>query len=172
MKNFVLSLLLATTLVLIVAGPATAASVKIGIIDTALVLQKSRPAADARGAFLMEIESKKSVLKEKEKEIRVLDQVLKSVNTKKNAADKTRIKEQMQKEIKSLRRLKADMEEELKREEARLTRQLLAEIRAVVHDYTKKNKMTAVFEKKLVVAFDGSVDITKEIIRLYNRKKK
>lgn len=172
MKKSVLSLLLATALFWIFSAPAAAAGVRIGIIDTTLVLQKSTPAADARGAFLMEVESKKSVLKEKEREIRVLDQVLKSVDNKKSAEEKTRIRQQMQKEIKALRRLKADMEEELKKEEARLTRKLLAEIRVVVQDYAKRKKLTAVLEKKLVVAFDDSVDITRDIIRLYNSKKK
>ena len=172
MKRPVLTLL--TTMALFITfftAPVIAGQVKIGIIDTRLVLQKSTPAADARGAFLMNVESKRTQLKEKEKEIRVLERVLKGIDEKESAAEKAQIQQKMKQEIRSLRRLKSDMEEDLKKEEAKLTRRLLEEIRAVVKDYSKKKKFTVIFEKKLVVVSDEGIDITKEIIRLYNKKK-
>ncbi len=171
-RPVLMRLAILTLLIIAFTAPAIAGQVRIGIIDTRRVLQKSTPATDARGAFLMDVESKRNQLKEKEKEIRVLEKVLKSIDAKKSAAEKTRIQTQMKKEIKALRRLKSDMEEELKKEEARLTRRLLEEIRAVVRDYSKKKKFTVIFEKKLVVVSDEGIDITDDIIKLYNRKKR
>lgn len=170
MRRPFISLLLMIILFTLSTSAAIAKDVKIGIIDTRMVLQKSTPAADARGAFLMEVESRKRLLKEKEKEIRVMEKVLRSFDKKKGAAEKTQIKEKMQQEIKSLRRLKADMEEELKQEEARVTKRLLSEIQELVNDYSRKNRFTVILEKKLVVASDEAVDITKDIIKLYNKK--
>ena len=172
MKPSVLTLLAASALFITTAtAPAIAGKVKIGIIDTRQVMQKSIPANDARGAFLMDVESKRMQLKEKEKEIRVLEKVLNSVDGEKSADEKAQLKQQMGRQIKSLRRLKSDLEEELKKKEARLTRRILEEIREVVRDYSKKKKFTVILEKKLVVVSDDSVDITGDIIKLYNNKK-
>ena len=74
-------------------------------------------------------------------------------------------------QVKELRCLKADLEEELKRKDAELTRKLLTEIRDVVEEYRKKNKITVIFEKRSVVAFDGAIDITDKIIKLYDTVK-
>ncbi len=79
--------------------------------------------------------------------------------------------ERLTQEVKELRRLRSDLEEELKKKDAELTRQLLKEIREVVQEYLKKQKFTVILEKRSVVASDDAIDITDKIIKLYDTVK-
>ena len=79
--------------------------------------------------------------------------------------------EKLAREVKELRRLRSDLEEELKKKDKDLTRQLLLEIREVVQEYSKKQKFTVILEKRSVVASDNKIDITNKIIKLYDTVK-
>ncbi len=160
-------------LVMFVAGhvpPVSAAGAKIGIIDLKAILQKSKAAKDARGIFLMDLESKRTVLRAKEAEVRKMQAELRQKASGKSAEQLREQQDKLAQEIKELRRLKADLEEELKKKDSELTRKLLSDIRDVVVDFRKKKNFTLILEKKSVLAYDEAVDITDDIIEAFDRK--
>ena len=146
--------------------------VKIGIIDTPRILRESKIAREVRGAFLMELEGKRSVLKAKQEEVKNLETRLKKEEAAMNAQERKDASQRFAKEVKELRRLKTDIEDELKKKDAELSRKLILDIKKVVEKYLKDQKFTLILEKKTVVASDDAVDITEDIIRAFDKTKK
>ncbi|MBN2060404.1 MAG: OmpH family outer membrane protein [Deltaproteobacteria bacterium] len=152
-------------------GSAHAATLKIGIIDTGRIMAESRAAKEARAIFLKDLEAKRGILNARQNEVRGLEEELKKEGTNFSPQIRKEKTDNLAKELKELKRLKDDLEEELKRKEAELNRRLIMEIRDVVTEYQKKEKFTVILEKRMVVASDDAADITEKIIRLYDTVK-
>ena len=147
-------------------------SIKLGIIDTAKILRESKAAKNAQTIFLKDVGAKRGILAAKEKEVRLLDEELKSPGTKLSPEERSSKNEKLAKEVKELSRLKSDLEEELKKKDIDLTRKLVAEVRDIVNTFYKKENYTLILEKNAVVASDNAIDITDKIIQLYDGQKK
>jgi len=160
-----------TALVFMQMSLACAANVKIGLIDTQRIMQESRAAKQARRIFLKDLEKKRGVLKDKLEEVRALQEKLKSEAGDMSPSDRRAEGDRLALGIKAVKRLKADLEEELKKKDVELTRNLLGEIRKICRDYTKEKGYTVILEKKSVVAYDEAADITDKIIGLYDTLK-
>lgn len=57
-------------------------SIKLGIIDTAKIMKESKAAKNAQTIFLKDLEVKRGILAAKDKEVRLLEEELKSPDTK------------------------------------------------------------------------------------------
>jgi len=151
---------------------AAAAPVKIGVIDTQKILRTSKAAKAAQSVFMKDLEAKRAVYQAKEKEIKALDDELKNQNIKLSAEIRKEKTEKLAQEVKEIKRLGTDMEEELKKKEVELTRRLLSEIAQIVRTFSKKEHYTVILEKSSVIVADDAVDITDRIIKLYDAGKK
>lgn len=148
-----------------------AAPLKIGIIDIQKIMRTSKAAKKAQAVFLKDLEEKRSILTGKEKEIRSMEEELKSDSSM--SPDVRRDKsEKLAKDVKELKRLGADLEEELKKKDVELTQKLMGEIRQLVINLFKKEGYTIILEKSSIVMSDESIDITDKIIKLYDAQKK
>ena len=146
--------------------------VKLGIIDTTKIMQESKAAKNAQVIFQKDLEAKRGILAAKEREIRLLDEELKDPAAKLSPEERNSKIEKIAKDIKELNRLKSDLEEELKKKDAELTRKLIGEVREIVTALSKKENYTLILEKSAVVTSDNAVDITDKIIQLYDGQKK
>lgn len=172
MRRMTLSILGALLAGLFLAGPALAANITVGVIDTQKILQKSKSARDAREAFLLEVEAKRSTLKSREAEVRKMDEDLKAFSGDRGSAEFKGLQEKMAQEVRDLKRLRTDLEEELKKKDREMSRELLLRIRKVVEEYRQKEKFTLILERKMTVAFDAAVDVTEPIIERFDAKTK
>jgi outer membrane protein len=171
MKKRLLAVLFFCITVGLFAAPGYSVELKLGIIDTNKIINDSKAGKTANVAFNRELETRQTSLAAKQKEVQTLQDELAtkgkdmtpSVYTDKTAAFSRASKE--------FTRLKSEMEEELKAKKTSLTTKLLGEISAIVSDYCKKEKYTAIFEKSYVAAYDGTVEITDKIIQLYDASK-
>ena len=146
-------------------------TVKIGIIDVQKVLRESQAAKKAQAIYKKDFESKRALLNAAEKEIRRLEEDLKE-NGRALSVDARKEKEEnLTKQVKEFKRLAADMDEELKKKDAELTRKLLAEIGGVVQTLLKKDQYTVIMQSDKIVAFDEAIDITEKVIKLYDAEK-
>jgi len=159
---------------LLAAMPVMAATapVKLGVIDTQKILRESKAAKAAQSVFMKDLEAKRAVYQAKEKEIKDLDQELKNQNIKLSVEIRKEKTEKLAQEVKELKRLGADMEEDLKKKEVELTRRLLTEIAQIVQTFSKKEHYTVIFEKSSVIVADDAIDVTDRIIKLYDAGKK
>ena len=146
--------------------------VKIGIIDTQKIMRESKATKKAQAIYKKDFESKRALLSASEKEIQRLQEDLKN-NGKALSEDARKGKEdKLAKQVKEYKRLAADMDEELQKKDAELTRKLLAEIAGIVQDLLKKDQYTVILQRDTVVSFDETVDITEKVIKLYDEEKK
>lgn len=148
-----------------------AANLKIGLIDTQKIIQQSKAAKKAREAFTKDVEAKRNLFQEKQNEVRTLAEELQKGGQGMTPEVRKEKSDNLEREDKELRRLKTDLEDELKKKDMELTSKLLKEINDIVQDYRKKENYTLILERKSVVAADDAIDITDKIIRLYDTLK-
>jgi len=170
-RLFIPNVLLAGMIILLPLTDACAAAVKIGVIDTRKIMRESMAAKKARAIFFKDFEAKKAIFMAKQDKARALEGELKREGKKMSPSLRKEEAEKLALEIKELKRLKSDLEEELKKKDLELTRKLLREIGEIVEEFSKKEKYTVILEKKSVVVADEAIDITDKIIRLYDALK-
>ncbi|MFZ3114586.1 MAG: OmpH family outer membrane protein [Syntrophales bacterium] len=170
--------LLMVLLVIVTAAPKEAvankkaADIKLGVIDTAKIMRDSKAAKSARAIFLKDVEAKRGILAAKEKEVRLLEGELKKPETKLSPGERNSKNDNLAKEVKELKRLGSDLEEELKKKDVELTRKLIGEIRGIVNAFNKKENYSLIMDKSTVVASDDAIDITDKIMHIYDGKEK
>jgi outer membrane protein len=157
---------------MVVTTACAATTTKIGVLDTRKIMYESKAAKEARSIFLMDLEKKRGVLKTKEQEVRALDQEINKDGPKMEAAKLKVKRDKLAEEIKELQRLKTDLNDDLKKKDAELTQKILKEIESIVKAYSKKEKYTIILDRRVVIDFDKTIEITGDIIKLYDAKKK
>jgi outer membrane protein len=166
-KYFVLAVLF-----MLMLTPAAAGDAKIGIVDIQKIMRESKAAKDAQALFLKEVEAKRAILIAREKDVRKMEEEVRSLSAKTSAAVRQEKTDRLAKEVRELKRLGSDLDEELKKRDAELAQKLLAEIRQVLKSYSKKEDYTIILEKNTALVSDDAVDITDRIIRLYDAQKR
>jgi len=68
--------------------------------------------------------------------------------------------------------MQSDLDEELKKKDAELTRKLIDEIRQVIRTLVKDEGFTLILEKNSLIHADDAINITDKVIRLYDGQKK
>lgn len=124
------------------------------------------------GIFLMDLEAKKAMLRDKQEDVRQMGKKLKDKGQKMSKTAATELRKNLYHQVKELRRLKDDLEDELKRKNMQLKRKLAQEISEVVRAHLKKKKYTIILDKRSVIAADEAIDITDEIIKEFDARKK
>lgn len=153
-------------------GMSWADSVKIGIVDTQKILKDSKAAIKAREGLLADMKEKRAVFQKKQEEVRMLEKEFRSESSGLSPEALRGKRERLAQEVKELKRLKEDLEEQIRRENLELTKKILKEVRDVIIDYRKKKKYTLILEKNTVITSDDSIDITDQIIELYDSRRK
>jgi outer membrane protein len=153
------------------AAGKTDGNMKIGVIDIQRIMRESKAVKKVRDSFQQEVQAKKETMSAKEKEVKNLEEEFKSAKAKLPAEALKEKGEQLAKEGKELKRLRDDLTEELKKENSELTRKVIGEIVATAKDLLKKEHYAVILERNSVVAAGETVDITDELIKLYDGKK-
>ena len=153
------------------AQSCVAASLKIGIIDTQEVVKKSKAAKDARDLLLKDLAEKQALYQQKQKDVVKINEELRKNENLDESARREK-SDRLAQELKNLKRLKVDLEEELNKRNVQLTQKILKEILEIVQEFSRAKKYTIIMETKSVVTFDQAIDITGEIIKIYDTKKK
>ncbi|MEW6664872.1 MAG: OmpH family outer membrane protein [Thermodesulfobacteriota bacterium] len=156
-----------------VAGPAYGAPVvKIGLVDTQKIMQESKAAKDARALILEDIKEKRALFTQKQDKVRAMEEDLEKGGKNLGEQALREKREELNKELKNLQRLKTDLEEELNKKNTELTQKILREVSEIVKAYTKDEKYTLIMETKSVVSADEAINVTDQIIKLYDKKMK
>jgi outer membrane protein len=152
-------------------GSTWAASLKIGVIDTDKILRESVAAKNARAVLLDDLKEKRALFTEKQEAVGALEEELRDQAQDMSPSERKEKTDALSKELKNLKRLKDDLEEELNKKNVELTQKILKEVGELVREYFEKKNYSVILEKKSVVISDDDLDITDEIIRLYDMRK-
>jgi outer membrane protein len=167
MREYVLIALLAVSLFLS-SGVLAAEPVKIGVVDVQKIITKSKTVKKVQNEFSKEVEARRAVLAEKEKSVQKAQEELKRTRSGKSRL--TEGKEKLKRETDELNKLREEMEKELRRKDSEITQKVMGEIRQIMVSLFKKEKYALIIEKHLLVASDDALDISEQVLKLYDER--
>lgn len=155
-----------------VSGIASAADgTKIGVINLQKILLNSKAGKDANASFQKEFEMKRNVLQNREKTAKSIEDDLKARGPKMKPAERAQKEESLAAEMKELRRLKTDMEEELKKTDARLTQEILKDVYEITKKLGEERGYNLIIQgSPQIVYIDNMTDITDEVLKRFDSK--
>ena len=144
----------------------------VGVINIQKVIVESKAGKEAKSAFDKELESKRAMLASKEKSTRAIEDDLKA-NGAKLKADARKVKEgKLAEEIKDLRRMKQDMEDDLKKKDNELTSKILKDILEITKNVGDERGYSLIIQAgPQIVYLDKTVDVTDEVLKRYDSGK-
>lgn len=146
-------------------------SVKIGVIDMKRLAQESKAAKIAIDTLRKDRDDKIAILSEKLKDLQAMEADLKSSSSRLTAEERRDKADKLGEEGRDLKRLQEDMNIDYKKKELELNQKFNVDIVKVIDDYVKKEGLTVVLNRTGVLSLDPAVDITDDIIKLYDAKK-
>lgn len=162
---------LATLLVLAVRTQAEPA-IKIAYVDFQRAINQCEKGREAKEKLARWSQEKQELLNEKQEELRKLQEEL----TKQSMflKEETRIEKQQEYQIKlrEVQRLFKDSQEEMRREEMKLTRPILNDLSKIVSEIGEKEGYTFIFlkEQSGILFADSGFDITNKVVEIYDNR--
>jgi len=151
---------------------AAKATGRVGIFDMQKIIRESKAGKEAKGTLEKELAERRERLVKEEKSLRELYNEL-SEKEGLDYAEKKKRERELSKELKDLRRLKADLEEEIKDMDEELTVELLKDVVAIVKDIGEEKGYDIIMQKSAnMVYIKDAVDLTDEIKKAYDEKTK
>ena len=143
----------------------------VGVINIQKVLVESKSGKEAKAAFDKELDAKRAMLSSKEKGAKAIDDDLKA-NGAKMKADARKVKEdKLAEEIKDLRRMKQDTEEDLKKKDSELTSGILKDVLEITKKVGGERGYSMIMQAgPQIVYLDKSIDITDEVLKRYDSR--
>ncbi|HRS96808.1 MAG TPA: OmpH family outer membrane protein [Smithella sp.] len=172
MKHLRLCLIMTIFFLLFIACPAVAAKgegLKIGVVDIQKVMQTAKAAKTAQTTLEKEFLSAKKTLDAKGEEIKALEEELKESSPQLSPKERQEKQDKLSAATRDYKRLDSDLGEEFQRKVAQSNQSLLGEIREVINTLRKQDHYTLIFGKDTLLSHDGTVDVTEQIIRMYDQ---
>jgi outer membrane protein len=167
-------MLLAVILVGSLITSASAVELKIGVVDLQKAMELSEAGQKAKTMFQKKVDRVQQDLKAKQDELALLKEELDRQSVL--LSDEARMEKQSsyQLGLKDFKRLYEDAQEELRREDAKLSEKILKNLQAVIEEYGEKEKYDLIMEKTQsgLMHRNSKLDITSTIILLYDDSKK
>ena len=164
--------IIAFALFLAVPSVYAAETLKIGIFDLQRVIKESKTVDSYRQKLNKDVDAKNKLYSDRQNAARLIDEKLKKDGEKLQAAERKSLESKLQTEAKELKRLKEDMELELKKSDKEVTEKSLKDIDAVIQQIYEKENYSIILEKNRagVIRFRSTLDITDKVIKAYDTK--
>ncbi|MBN1871784.1 MAG: OmpH family outer membrane protein [Candidatus Omnitrophica bacterium] len=141
---------------------------KVAAFDMKEIISKSKAGLKARETLEKELTERRDRLVKEESELREHWNKL-SEDKNVDYAERKKRERKLSKDLKELRRLKADLEEEIKDMDEELTVELLQDVMKIIKDIGDKESYSIIFQKSPnMIYIDNAVDITEEILKRYD----
>ncbi len=150
---------------------AKAQQFKIGFIDLQKVLNESESGKKAKSDLESFIKSQQSRIDEKGKEIEAMKAEFSKKSSILSEDAKRKKEEELQKELRDYKRMVADAQEEAKKKETELTKEIFKEIDVLIGKLAKEEGYSAIMEKTILLYTGDAFDITEKVITKYNEMK-
>ncbi len=146
--------------------------IKIGYVDIAEVFDQYEATDIATEKLRADIEEKKKDIEKRKEDINILTQKLEVQATVINEKEKEKVKKDVESKLKELKDIMGRSNRELRQREKKLIRDILKDIEAVIKIYGKDNGYNLVLDKRQVLYGPEGMDITKEIVKIINKRLK
>jgi outer membrane protein len=156
--------------------PAAKASepIKIGSVDMQRALNFSSAGQEAKKMITAEVEKMEKSFAGKQKELEKLKEDLEKRGLVMSENVRKEKERDYQTKLRDLQRLQRDYEDELRRKDRELTEKILKELAEIVRKLGESGKYTVIIEKSqpAIIYVSNSLDLTEEVIKIMNEKKK
>jgi outer membrane protein len=150
------------------------AELKMAYVDFNRALNESERGKKATAMLEEMIQQKKTVLSEKENEIRKLDEDLKKQASVLSQEAREKKEDAIKKLIRESQRMTKDFQEDVRKKETDLTRDIQKELVEIVNTMAKEEGYTVIFERGVsgILYFQEKYDITDSLIKRYDKNVK
>lgn len=166
------------TIVMIVAlaipiSALRAANLKIAVIDLHACLRNSTAGKN----LLRNLEKKKNAMqkqiRQKQKELLKIQENLQKQGMMLSNDAREKQQKELERKQREYKYFVEDMQDTLRKEEAKGTKQILLQLQEVIHDIATEGRYSLILEKRTGVVFnDASLDITDKVIARFDKGKK
>jgi outer membrane protein len=150
------------------------AEMKIGVVDLQKAMELSEEGQKAKAVFQKKVERVQADLKAKQDELTMLKEEIDRQSMLLSEEARVEKQSSYQLGLKDFKRLYEDAQEELRREDAKLSEKILKELQTIIEEYGEKQKYDLILEKTQsgLMHRNSNLDITSKIILLYDDSKK
>ena len=144
---------------------------KMAFVDLQRALEETKDGQAAKARLKSDFDKKQKELDEKQEELKKMKEDFdkKSALMKEDA--KIKMQQDMQQRLMQLQETYARLQGDLQKKEAEATHGILAKLSQVVGKIAEREKFAMVLERSSAVVWgQPSLDITNEVIRLYNQQ--
>lgn len=166
------SVFVAAVLALALLVPPAFGEVKIGVLNTARALKESAMGKKAQDQFRSEGEKMIEPINRLREQVDKLKDDLKKKSTVLSDDQKRSMADDIDRKDRDSKRKLEDMQVELRKKEAETMRGLQEELAGVVDEIGKREHYTLILENVVTVYYADAVDITDEVIKMLDARKK
>lgn len=153
-------------------GSAFAADVRIGYVDMRRVLTESKAGQRVKGEIEGLMKQRQQSLSKDEQQLKELQQAFEKDKLVLSDAQKQTKQKEFDEKLRAYQQAAAEANREIGQKEQDYTKKVVPEIRAIIGDIAKQEKLTLVFEKRempVLYAADGP-DLTEKVIKRFDAK--
>lgn len=167
----------ATIAIVFVASmfPAFAAdSIVIGYVDMRKVLAESKGGQRVKAELEKTVKQRQEALAKEESQLKALEQAFEKDKPLLSESQRQEKQKEFQQRLQAYQRSAGEAQREISQKEADYTKKAVPEIRAIIRDVAREEKLTLVFEKHEIPALyavDGP-DLTEKVLARYNKSQK
>jgi outer membrane protein len=170
MKRIVWALLVAAWIFNV--GSACAEDVRIGYVDVRKVMNESKSGQLARGEIEKIVKQRRESLAREDQELKNLQQSFEKDKLLMSESQRAAKQQEFDQKLKAFQQARTDAQREIEEKDREFTIKALPQIRDIIRDLAKEQKLTFVFEKNnapVLYAPDGP-DLTDKVIQRFNAK--
>ncbi len=147
---------------------------KIGYVDMQRALNQCEAGQDAKKTISGDVEKMQKNFMARQKELEKLKEDLEKRGSVMNENVRRDKEKDYQLKLRDLQRLQRDFEEDLRRRDREYTERVLRDLEKIIKKMGEDGKYTLILEKNqpAVIYVGGALDLTDEVIKIANNKKK
>jgi len=170
-KMFSISMTAALAVFLVVG--VCAAETKIGYLDLQKALSQTEPGMAAREVLASKFKKFQEEINGKQGEVKKLKEELEMQGTLLSESKRAEKEKEYATKLQNLQQFTKDAQEEMQGKDKELTLDILASFEKVVREFGRKNGYTLILDRtEGVVYADEKVDLTDELVKLFNATRK
>lgn len=154
----------------LLTAPAWGQELKVGFVSLQKAISESKSGQSARESFQTAIKEKQDALLKEKQAIENRRKELEKQAVLMKESERAKVQREFQLRVRDYERKTRDMREELALREQEVTNAILKDLQKVIAEVGKTGRFTIILEQGQLLYTDKGIDITDEVIRLYNER--
>ena len=154
----------------LLTAPAWGQELKVGFVSLQKAISESKSGQSARESFQTAIKERQDALLKEKQAIESRRKDLEKQAVLMKESERAKAQREFQLRVRDYERKARDMREELALREQEVTNSILKDLQKVIAEVGKTGRFTMILEQGQLLYTDKGIDITDEVIRLYNER--